>query len=1207
MLLIRSLLVGVLFSTAKSEDDLIQLTPNTLNQARFLKLQRIPLRRLPTRQERRKSTGAVGAPILICGEGNMGIVVNHPFNGRIFASHREKDPECMQYVTTNTLPRFTTSLEGNCGVWSRKSLQPSTTDFHLRVVVSFSYEQLTEEDKVYDLTCSYTSRNVSIGAYYDTVNFVAQPVVNSSHIPVCHYSLRKNTLDGPRTQSATIGQLVYHRWSCPSSDFAFKVYRCYVHNGMQQSYMIINDSGTSLISDQGDKGTTRHGDCFMLCTYNARTVSTNADLHALLEAAGRIKFHVIALQETKSKKSEVRQLNDGTLIIRGEKFPSRNVGGVGFVVHPSVVHLVDSHEILSPRLAILRLHLPRRKSISIINCYSPTLTADESELDTFYERLEDVIHNEKSFYKFVVGDFNAQLGKAEDDEYRIGRFGLGDRNENGNRLAGLLSAARLFHGNSVFMKKDHRRWTWESPNGTTHTEIDHILTNRRWCLLDVSVVPSFCCGSDHRLLRAKIRFSCTIEKNVCHRGGGKRAVVYDGAVLEKALSELDWHIMEDPTEDYDLLLQKLQACAERASTPQTTNLERISIATKELLERRRALRLDPNASHIEQLVANACCRRALQEDLQKHRRKKILEAAEGRRSLKKCRRDLRDHNIPLTALLNEEGIVTSSRREMEAITERFYTNLFRSSVPVMNPNIPAGDEPPRILPAEVRVAIQSMKPSTAPGPDRISADLLRAGGHHLHVILAEHMSSYLRKERIPNQWRTSRTVLIHKKGDREDLRNYRPICLLSVLYKLFTKIILTRISRTLDEAQPQEQAGFRQGFSCMDNIQTVSRVIEVCREYRLPLVLTFVDYEKAFDSVETNAILSALVDQGVDASYVRTLADCYRQCSTTVQLFQRPITIPIAKGVRQGDTISPKLFTAALQWAMKSLNWDERGIRVDGRFLSNLRFADDIVLFSRSTEEAQAMLNELNEVGKKIGLRMNRTKTKFMKNAFCDGERIELEGTQIAETMSYVYLGRSLNMENDLKEELGRRRRAAWAAFGPLREATDQLTDHELRAHLFDSTVLPALCYAAETWSDTAATLKSLRTVHRALERCLLRYNRRTQLQAGLRSSDLRRISRLHDPAEYVSKAKHRWAGHIMRREDDRWTRRTLEWIPRETKRPRGRPPTRWADVFAARMDQLNAQLETSQNSRRRRPRCSWMTMARERIEWKRCWGPHDK
>ncbi|KAK6765617.1 hypothetical protein RB195_025499 [Necator americanus] len=101
---------------------------------------------------------------------------------------------------------------------------------------------------------------------------------------------------------------------------------------------------------------------------------------------------------------------------------------------------------------------------------------------------------------------------------------------------------------------------------------------------------------------------------------------------------------------------------------------------------------------------------------------------------------------------------------------------------------------------------------------------------------------------------------------------------------------------TLDEAQPQEQAGFRQGFSCLDHIQAVSRVIEVCREYRVPFVRTFVNYEKAFDSVETSAILSALVDQGVDASYVRTLANCYERCTTRIQLFHRPLTITIGGG-----------------------------------------------------------------------------------------------------------------------------------------------------------------------------------------------------------------------------------------------------------------------------------------------------------------------
>ncbi|KAE9413692.1 hypothetical protein Angca_002675, partial [Angiostrongylus cantonensis] len=154
-----------------------------------------------------------------------------------------------------------------------------------------------------------------------------------------------------------------------------------------------------------------------------------------------------------------------------------------------------------------------------------------------------------------------------------------------------------------------------------------------------------------------------------------------------------------------------------------------------------------------------------------------------------------------------------------------------------DPNIPAGETPLGIPLSEIRVAIESMKRGTAPGPDNITANFLRAGGYNLHVLLADHMTAYLQKEKIPDQWKTSRTVILPKKGDRKDL------------YKLFTKIILSRISRTLDEAQPVEQAGFRKGFCCMDHIQTVSRVIEVCQEYHLPLVLTFVDYEKAFDSV----------------------------------------------------------------------------------------------------------------------------------------------------------------------------------------------------------------------------------------------------------------------------------------------------------------------------------------------------------------------
>ncbi|KAK6764091.1 hypothetical protein RB195_024425 [Necator americanus] len=83
------------------------------------------------------------------------------------------------------------------------------------------------------------------------------------------------------------------------------------------------------------------------------------------------------------------------------------------------------------------------------------------------------------------------------------------------------------------------------------------------------------------------------------------------------------------------------------------------------------------------------------------------------------------------------------------------------------------------------------------------------------------------------------------------------------------------------------------------------------------------------------------------------------------------------------------------------------------------------------------MIKELNEARKIIGLRINRKKTQFMKNAYCEDGRAQPKGSQIVETSSYVYLGRSMNMENDLKEELNRRIRAAWAAFAPVRDATD--------------------------------------------------------------------------------------------------------------------------------------------------------------------------
>ena len=118
--------------------------------------------------------------------------------------------------------------------------------------------------------------------------------------------------------------------------------------------------------------------------------------------------------------------------------------------------------------------------------------------------------------KSATVDFNKRIGTAQEQECRVGNFGLGQRNRSGGRLVGLPSAARLFHINSFLRKKYHRRLKWESPNGTAHVESDHILVNRRWCPFNFVVVPSFSTELHLSLLRVKARLGHKMEKSPTH-------------------------------------------------------------------------------------------------------------------------------------------------------------------------------------------------------------------------------------------------------------------------------------------------------------------------------------------------------------------------------------------------------------------------------------------------------------------------------------------------------------------------------------------------------------------------------------------------------------------------------------------------------------------------------------------------------------------
>jgi len=142
-------------------------------------------------------------------------------------------------------------------------------------------------------------------------------------------------------------------------------------------------------------------------------------------------------------------------------------------------------------------------------------------------------------------------------------------------------------------------------------------------------------------------------------------------------------------------------------------------------------------------------------------------------------------------------------------------------------------------------------------------------------------------------------VIVFKKGYKQDLNNYRPTCLLSNVYQILTKVLTKRLEKTLDKNQPREQAGFRSRYSTTDHIYVVKQLKEKCGEYNIPFDIALVNYETAFGSVHTQALLTSLQEQGIEDPE----GNLHQQLDDTPPI-QRKQKINIRKGVRQTVYVS---------------------------------------------------------------------------------------------------------------------------------------------------------------------------------------------------------------------------------------------------------------------------------------------------------------
>ena len=210
----------------------------------------------------------------------------------------------------------------------------------------------------------------------------------------------------------------------------------------------------------------------------------------------------------------------------------------------------------------------------------------------------------------------------------------------------------------------------------------------------------------------------------------------------------------------------------------------------------------------------------------------------------------------LISIMEDDGTQIHNRNCIVTHCVEFYQELYRSrrlqrnTIEPQQPYTPSMDDAsPVILPAEVEALIKKLDHTKAPGEDNITGGILQDGGEAIVNLCTQLFNKYLQLHQVPKAWQSAVMILLHKKGNTSDIKNYRPTSLLPIIYKVFSHILLQWILQTLEFHQPREQAGFRAGFSMIDHLHVIKQLQEKAHEYNIPLCFAFVDYEKAFNSI----------------------------------------------------------------------------------------------------------------------------------------------------------------------------------------------------------------------------------------------------------------------------------------------------------------------------------------------------------------------
>ena len=322
------------------------------------------------------------------------------------------------------------------------------------------------------------------------------------------------------------------------------------------------------------------------------------------------------------------------------------------------------------------------------------------------------------------------------------------------------------------------------------------------------------------------------------------------------------------------------------------------------------------------------------------------------------------------------------------------------------------------LPDEITTGLKDVKSGKAPGSDGVHPEFLLHCGKYAKRWLAEFFTDIMTHGLIPQQMKRSKIIALLKPGKpSNEPKSYRPIALLSSVYKLLERLLYNRIAAKILEVVPIEQAGFRPERSCADQVMSLTTHIEAGYQRRLKTSAVFIDLSAAYDTVWKQGLLYKLI-QIVPCLRTTRLIDGMLACRTfqVVTGEHKSALRTLNNGLPQGSVLAPLLFSLYIA-------------DMPGTASRKFGYADDWVLATqhKSFEVMEATLSsDLVSLGtyfRKWRLQPNPTKTEVACFHLCNKSAnrqldVHFEGNRLQHNACPKYLGVTLDRTLTYKRHL---------------------------------------------------------------------------------------------------------------------------------------------------------------------------------------------